>query len=81
MAEPRVMALTTAPVLDSDGFTALYGPGELHEVGSLPPGVAYRLVVADEAMVSQANPHAQQPKPEPAPEPVKTTAPRAAAKA
>lgn len=62
MADPKVMAQVVASVLDSDGFTALYNAGELHEPGSLPEGVAYRLVVADEAMVASANPHAQQPK-------------------
>jgi hypothetical protein len=62
MADPKVMAQVVASVLDSDGFTALYNAGELHEVGSLPEGVAYRLVVADDAVVASANPHAQQPK-------------------
>lgn len=63
MADPKVMAQTTETVLGADGFTALYNAGELHEVGSLPPNVAYRLVVADDAALEQANPHAQQPKP------------------
>jgi hypothetical protein len=62
MADAKVMDLTTADVLDSDGFTPLYGAGELHEPGSLPPGVPFRRVVADDAMVASSNPHAQQPK-------------------
>jgi len=64
MPDVKVMDMTTADVLDADGFTPLFGTGELHEPGSLPPGVPFRQVVADEAMVASANPHAQQP-PEP----------------
>jgi hypothetical protein len=63
MADAKVMDMTTMSVLDSDGFTALYNAGELHEPGSLPPGVPFRQVVATDAVVASANPHAQQPKP------------------
>lgn len=75
MADPKVMAMTTQDVLGADGFTAVYGTGELHELGSLPPGVPYRLVVADDAMVASANPHAQKPQDAP------VDAPKAEAKA
>ena len=59
MGEPKRYHQVTSPVHAADGMTVLYGPGELHEPGSLPAGVPYAEVVADEAGVAASPVHAQ----------------------
>ena len=59
MAEARRYHQVTSPIHAADGMTVLYGPGELHEPGSLPGGVPYTEVVADEAAVAASPVHAQ----------------------
>lgn len=59
MGEPKRYHQVTSPVHDADGMTVLYGPGELHEPGSLPAGVPYAEVLADEAALAASPVHAQ----------------------
>lgn len=59
MGDPKRYHQVTSPVHAADGMTVEYGPGELHEPGSLPDGVPYAEVLADEAAVAASPVHAQ----------------------
>lgn len=48
-----------------DGHTVTYGPGELHDPGSLPDGVRYKEVLATDAQRDTAPAHATEKKAEP----------------
>jgi hypothetical protein len=65
----RIMHMVSEAHYEADGLTVAYGAGELHEPGSLPDGVRYREVVADDALRATAPAHARPPEPPPAPEP------------
>lgn len=68
----------------ADGLAVDYGPGELHEPGSLPAGVPYRDVLATPEQLATAPAYAR-PAPEPEPKPAaaeqKTPASKAPGKA
>lgn len=57
MSEAKRFHQVTAPVHGDDGIA--YGPGELHEPGSLPSNVPYIEVLADEVQQAAAPAHAQ----------------------
>ena len=76
MSGERIMWQVSDVNHGPDGMSVDYGPGELHEPGSLPVGVRFRAVIADD-VDRQIAPAYAQPAP-PAPPPV---APPAAAKA
>ena len=70
MGDVKHMHMVSDVVHGPDGHSVEYGPGELHDPGSLPDGVPYRDVLVTEAEAATAPAHAKQaeaPAPEPAP--------------
>ena len=68
--DQRIMHQVVDATYGPDGLTVLYGPGELHDPGTLPEGVGFRAVVADDVARAVAPAWAQPaPAPAPAPEP------------
>lgn len=63
MAEVKHMQMVSLPVHSTDGLAVEYGPGELHEPGSLPEGVPYTDVLVTDAQAAWAPVHAQQAAP------------------
>ena len=85
MADVKHMQMVTDVMHAADGLAVDYGPGELHEPGSLPPGVPYRDVLVSDVQAAVApawaRPAAEpQDDPEPAKAEAKTTAKTPAAK-
>lgn len=82
MSGERIMHQVVGVNHGPDGLSVEYGPGELHESGSLPEGVGFRAVIADD-IDREIAPAWALPAPSPAaktePAPAKTeTAPAAA---
>ena len=59
------MNMVSDVVHGPDGNSVLYGPGEMHDPGSLPEGVAYREVLVTEEQIAAAPAHAQDAPAEP----------------
>ena len=76
----RIMHMVTVPHHAADGLAVDYGPGELHEPGTLPAGVGYTEVVATAVTRATAPAHARPAAPPAAPEPEAKAAPAPAAK-
>ena len=86
MGDSKIMHMITDVHHGPDGLSVDYGPGELHEPGTLPEGIGYREVLAGDAQIATAPAHAQparakaEPKAEDKPA-AKAEAPAAKAKA
>ena len=84
MGDVKHMHMVSGVVHAADGLAVDYGPGELHEPGTLPAGVPYRDVLATPEQLATAPAPAQPVKaaePEPAPAPKATAAGKTPAKA
>ena len=84
MSDPRHMHMVTDVMHAADGLAVDYGPGELHEPGSLPPGVPYRDVLVSDVQAAVAPAWARpaaEPQPDPEPKAETKTEAKTTAKA